>query len=213
MEAFYCGFERIQCTDWDFIVKLDGDVGLEAEYFETCFQRFAADPTLGICGGVMYCENAGTLNLEPHPLSHVRGAIKLYSRCCWTAIGGLIRNTGWDTIDEIHTGMLGLHARSFPDLKVIHYRRTGAAVGVWRDNVKNGRADYVSGYHPLFLAVKCAKRLFQKPYLVKSLAHAYGYVSSYARRMPRVENKDLVRYIRTQQLRRLVFINSSSGHE
>ena len=208
MEAFYSGYERLQSDDWNFIVKLDGDVGLEPDYFERCFQRFAEDPTLGICGGVMYCEENGELKLDEQPLFHVRGAMKLYSRSCWTAIGGLIKNTGWDTVDEVHAGMMGLRARSFPDIKVVHYRPTGAAAGAWQDNVKNGRADYVSGYHPVFLAVKCFNRLFQKPFVLKAIAHAYGYLSGYAKRMPRIENKELIRYVRSQQLKRLLFMST-----
>jgi glycosyltransferase involved in cell wall biosynthesis len=208
MEAFYSGYERLQSEEWDFIVKLDGDVGLQPDYFERCFQRFDADPKLGICGGVLYSEHNGELKLEEQPLCHVRGAMKLYSRSCWTAIGGLIRNTGWDTVDELHAGMLGLRTRSFPDIRVIHYRPTGAAAGEWQDNVKNGRADYASGYHPVFIAAKCFRRLFKRPYVLKASAHAYGYLSSYARKMGRIENKELIRYVRSQQLKRLLFINS-----
>jgi glycosyltransferase involved in cell wall biosynthesis len=208
MEAFYSGYERVQSEDWEFIVKLDGDVGLEPDYFERCFRRFAEDSRLGICGGVLYCEENGVLKLDQQPLSHVRGAMKLYSRSCWTAIGGLIKSTGWDTVDEVHAAMLGLRTRSFLDIKVIHYRPTGAAAGAWQDNVKNGRADYVSGYHPLFIAAKCFRRLFQRPYVLKAVAHLCGYLSSYAKKMPRIENKELIRYIRTQQLKRLVFMNT-----
>jgi glycosyltransferase involved in cell wall biosynthesis len=206
MEAFYAGYERLQCDDWDFIVKLDGDIGLKPDYFEQCFQRVAEDPALGICGGVLHCEEHGQLKLDPQPLSHVRGAIKLYSRSCWTAIGGLIRNTGWDTVDEVHAGMAGFRVRSFPELTAIHYRPTGAAAGAWQDNVKNGRADYVSGYHPLFLIAKCFRRIFQKPYVIKAIAHTWGYLDSSIKRKPRIENRELVRYLRTQQLKRLLLM-------
>jgi hypothetical protein len=205
MEAFYAGYERLQSEDWEFIVKLDGDVGLDADYFESCFERFEDDSKLGVCGGVMYCEENGQLKLDVQPMSHVRGAIKLYRRSCWTAIGGLIKSPGWDTVDEVHASMLGWRTRS---LKVIHHRPTGAAAGAWRDNEKNGRADYVSGYHPLFIVVKCFKRLFQKPYALKSIAHAYGYLSGYATRIPRVENKELIHYIRSQQMKRLFFMKT-----
>jgi len=68
----------------------------------------------------------------------------------------------------------------------------------------------VSGYHPLFILLKCFKRLFQKPYIAKSFAHAYGYLSGYAKSMPRVGNKDLIHYIRTQQMRRLRFLVASN---
>lgn len=208
MEAFYDGYERVQSQDWSFIGKLDGDVGLEADYFETCFQRFADDVKLGICGGVMHCEENGQLKLDKHPLNHVRGAIKLYRRGCWLDIGGLIKSPGWDTVDELHANMMGWHTKSFLDVRVIHYRPNGAAAGAWRDNVKNGRADYVSGYHPLFMMVKCCKRVFQKPYVAKSIAHAYGYLSGYAGGMPRIGNKHLIHYIRTQQIKRMLFLES-----
>jgi poly-beta-1,6-N-acetyl-D-glucosamine synthase len=209
MEAFHYGYERLQCEDWQFIGKLDGDVGLEVRYFETCIQRFQQDSKLGICGGEMYLEENGRLKVDKHPMHHVRGAIKLYRRACWADIGGLIRSTGWDTVDEVHANMLGWHTRSFSDLKVIHQRPTGAAAGAWRDNVKNGNADYVSGYHPLFVLLKCFKRSLQKPYVAKSLAHAHGYLSAYAKGTPRVGNKELIRYIRTQQMRRVFFLESN----
>jgi glycosyltransferase involved in cell wall biosynthesis len=209
MEAFYDGYELVRCRDWQFLGKLDGDVGLDSAYFEKCFQRFAEDSKLGICGGVMYCQENGHWKPDRHPISHVRGAIKLYRRDCWTEIGGLIRSAGWDTVDELHANMMGWHTRSFADMKVTHHRPNGAAVGAWSDNVKNGRADYVSGYHPLFMVFKCCKRLFQKPYLFKSFAHAYGYLSGYAKKTPRIGDKKLIRYIRTQQIRRLLFLENS----
>ena len=149
MEAFYSGYERLQCKDWECIAKLDGDVGLEPDYFEKCFERFREDPTLGMCGGVMYAVGEGGLKLERHPMFHVRGPIKLYRRSCWEGIGGLIKSPGWDTVDELHANMLGWRTRSFRDLKVIHYRPTGAAAGAWRDNAKNGRAANSSSAAPL----------------------------------------------------------------
>ncbi|MGB6691503.1 MAG: glycosyltransferase [Terracidiphilus sp.] len=209
MEAFHFGYERLKCQDWDFIGKLDADVFMEPGYFEACFANFANDAKLGICGGVIYSKHGGKLKLDKHPMNHVRGALKLYRRACWTAIGGLIKNTGWDTVDEIHATMLGWQTRSLPNLKVIQNRPTGAAAGAWRDNLKNGRADYISGYHPLFIVVKCLKRIFQKPYVIKSFAHVCGYVSAYTKRTPRIGNKELVRYIRTQQIKRLLFLESN----
>jgi biofilm PGA synthesis N-glycosyltransferase PgaC len=208
MEAFYDGFHQLQSADWEFIVKLDGDVGLEPDYFERCLERFEEDPKLGMCGGMMYCIKNGVLKIESHPMFHVRGPIKLYRRSCWDAIGGLIKAAGWDTVDEVQANRLGWRTRSFADLKVIHRRPTGAEQGAWRDGVKMGRAAYISGYHPVFLAAKCVKRLFQKPYLVVALAHGYGFVTGYLKRIPRAGDPALIRYIRDQQIRRLFFRES-----
>lgn len=208
MEAFYEGYQLLKSDDWQFIVKLDGDVGLESDYFQRCFERFNDDRNLGICGGVMYYPEKGTFRLESSPVFHVRGPIKLYRRACWEAIGGLIKAPGWDTVDEAQANRLGWRTRSFSDLKVIHYRRTGAEQGAWRDGVKMGRAAYISGYHPLFMMAKCVKRIFQKPYFVVAIAHGYGFVTGYLQRIPQVTDRALIRYIRNQQIRRLFLLES-----
>jgi glycosyltransferase involved in cell wall biosynthesis len=204
MEAFYEGFEALATKDWDFLVKLDGDVDLPADYFERCLDRFSRDSALGMCGGLMVHLSEGVRRPEAQPLLHVRGPIKMYRRACWDAIGGLIRAPGWDTVDEIQANRLGWRTRSFPELEVVHRRRTGAVQGAWRDAIKNGRADYVSGYHPVFMAAKCVRRLLSRPYLVVGFGQAWGYVSGYLVRLPRVPDRELIRYLRSQQLRRLL---------
>jgi len=208
MEAFYDGYHRLGSRDWEFIVKLDGDVGLEPDYFQHCFERFDDDPTLGMCGGRMYCVRDGNLKPEFHPAFHVRGPIKLYKRSCWEAIGGLITAPGWDTVDEVQANRLGWCTKTFEDLRVIHHRPTGAVQGVWRDGVKLGRAAYVSGYHPAFMIAKCFRRILQKPYFLCAIAHFYGFVSGYLKRIPRVDDRAFIRYIRDQQIRRLFLLQS-----
>jgi hypothetical protein len=44
--------------------------------------------------------------------------------------------------------------------------------------------------------------------LLKGLAHAHGYFSGYALKIPQVQNKDLIRYVRNQQIRRLLRMKS-----
>jgi biofilm PGA synthesis N-glycosyltransferase PgaC len=56
--------------------------------------------------------------------------------------------------------------------------------------------------------VKCFARLFRKPYVVNAIAQAYGFFSGYTKRIPRVEDPALVRYIRNQQMRRLLMMKS-----
>ncbi len=208
MEAFYYGYESLRSQNWDFIVKLDGDVGLAPDYFEKCFDHFAKDSRLGIGGGRMYRIKNDRLELEDHPVFHVRGPIKLYKAACWSAIGGLVKAPGWDTADELKANMLGWHTCTFPEIQVIHYRPTGAAQGAWKDGVKNGRADYIIGYHPLFMTAKCLKRLFQPPYLIDAIAHGYGFMTGYWKKIPRVEDRALIHYIRSQQMRRLFLRDS-----
>ena len=89
LKAFYKGYSRIDNPNWDFLVKLDGDLSFAEGYFERCFTYFEKNPKLGIGGGIILNMIEGKLVPEKHPLFHVRGATKIYSRDCWDDIGGL----------------------------------------------------------------------------------------------------------------------------
>ena len=208
ISSFYDGYALIQSTAWEFLVKLDADLSFPPDYFERCFAEFAKDRALGIGGGGIYHEVDGRVELEETPQFHVRGATKIYRRECWDELGGLLRAPGWDTIDELKANMLGWTTRSFPDLRVSHHRFTGGADGAWKDSVKNGRANYITGYHPLFMLFKCVRRLAQKPYLSGSVGLMWGYLSGYWKRLPQVQDPKLIRYTRTQQMRRLLLLSS-----
>lgn len=208
VDAFYDGYSRVNCTDWNFLTKLDADLSLPPDYFERCFAEFANSPRLGIGGGVIYHDLEGTLTCEGTPMFHVRGATKIYRRECWDKIGGLVRAPGWDTVDELKANMLGWESRSFPDIGVLHYRFTGSAEGAWKNALKDGRANYTAGYHPLFMIMKCASRILKPPYLTGSLGLMLGFIGGYWKRAPRVEDDGFITYVRRQQMRRLLLLES-----
>jgi len=203
--AFYKGYETLAGVDWDFLVKLDGDVGLAPDYFERCFEEFERDPKLGIGGGDICNFIDGEWKVEENPRFHVRGATKIYRRACWNDIGGMERGAAWDTLDEVKANMKGWSTRSFSRLQVAHYRYTGAANGSWQNAVKKGEWNYISGYHPLFMAMKCVKRVVRKPLIAGSAGLLYGYLLALFRRVPQVGDKQLIRYVKQQQFRRLTF--------
>ncbi len=203
IEAFYSGFEALHCRDWDFMCKLDGDLSFEPSYFEGTFKKFAASPKLGIGGGFLYHVENGEKTLERHPTFHVRGGAKIYRRACWEAIGGLWVGPGSDTVDEVKANMLGWGTMSFIDLQMEHHRWTGAAYGKWGGIAKNGKTDYVSGYHPLFVLAKAIARMPQRPFVIGSVALIYGYLAAYLEKVPRVDDPDLIRYLQRQQLAKL----------
>ena len=203
MEAFYDGYNNAKSENWEFVVKLDGDLSFAPDYFERCFGYFLQDPQLGIGGGEIHHEVSGELKLEANPRFHVRGATKIYKRGCWEAIGGLWPAPGWDTIDEVKANMLGWKTYSFPDLRLLHHRFTGSEEGLFRDRVKHGVACYVSGYHPLYVTVSCLRRLTKKPYIVGSFGIMYGFLKSHIVRPKRLKDRVYLAYIRGQQLRRL----------
>jgi biofilm PGA synthesis N-glycosyltransferase PgaC len=206
VDAFYDGFAQIGSVDWDYVVKLDGDLSFAPDYFERCIARFHKDAKLGIGGGTVCKKANGQLTPEStiDPAFHVRGATKIYRRQCWDQIGGLIRAPGWDTVDEVKANMLGWVTYSFPEIQVHHHRPAGQAQGAWKDSVKNGLANYIAGYHPLFSFLKCVRRLPCKPYVIGSIGLMWGFLSGYVKKVPQVEDREFIRYFQQQQMRRLL---------
>jgi poly-beta-1,6-N-acetyl-D-glucosamine synthase len=208
IRAFLRGVKEIHAKDWEFIVKLDGDLSFAEDYFARCFDEFRNDPSLAVGGGKICHQDGKVLQGDNAPKFHVRGATKIYRRAYWEAAGGVPPVTGWDTIDEVKANMLGWTTRTFPELSVMHRRETGSADGAWRNWCKNGRANYITGYHPLFMLLKCVKRIPQQPIFLSAFGLFCGYWGGYLQRVPRVPDKPLIRYVRGQQIRRLLLQKS-----
>jgi biofilm PGA synthesis N-glycosyltransferase PgaC len=208
IDAFYDGYNSLQTNAWDFLVKLDGDLTFSPDYFQRCFECFTSEPRLGIGGGDLYHKLNGRLKLEVNPRFHVRGATKIYRRACWEAIGGLRRMVGWDTIDEVKANFLAWKTYSFKDIHVLHHRLTGSADGLLRDQVKHGLICHIVGYHPLFVVASCFNRLVRKPYVIGSVGVLFGFLKGQVTHVPRVNEPQMIRYLRKQQLRRLCGLRS-----
>ena len=213
MEAFYEGYlhlttlnDGLSTNSWQFLAKFDGDLSFAPDCFEQCLSRFAGNPKLGIGGGLICNQVNGQVEAESKvdPAFHVRGATKIYRRECWEQIGGLISAPGWDTVDEVKANMLGWTTATFADLKLIHHRPAGMAYGRWSNLIKNGRANYVAGYHPLFMLLKCVRRSFEKPFLIEGCGLWLGFVSGYLKRVPQLPDKRVIKYFRREQMNRLL---------
>jgi glycosyltransferase involved in cell wall biosynthesis len=205
IEAFYDGYASLGVKEFDFLVKLDGDLSFDADYFKNCFKHFKSEPNLGIGGGMICILKDGRIEEDAigDPPFHVRGATKIYRRACWDRISPLERAPGWDTVDEVKANMLGWTTRTFRDLSLLQLKPTGRADGNWRNWIKNGRANYVTGYHPAFMLAKCIKRTFSRPPFLESAALWYGFISGYLSDIPQVEDKNAIQYLRKEQVRRL----------
>ena len=203
VETFYEGYKRLEGVAWDFLIKLDADLSFAPDYFQRCLQEFERDSNLGVGGGALYNLTPGGPEFEPHPWFHVRGATKIYRRACWEQIDGIWPGPGWDTLDELKANMVGWSTRTFRGVEAYHHRMTGAAEGGWSDNVKNGRGNYVVGYHPLYVLARCIHRLGRKPYVLGSIGMLYGFIAARWGHLCRVDDPVLIRYIRQQQLNRL----------
>jgi poly-beta-1,6-N-acetyl-D-glucosamine synthase len=185
--AFNVALEGFDVAGFDFIGKLDGDVELPPDYFERLLANFDLNPKLGIaCGELVERFDDGWRRI-PVPAHHVHGALKLYRRSCFQAIGGVRNTLGWDTIDEVTARALGYHTRSYRDIVVKHHRHWGSADGTLRGRARHGRAAWILGYTPTWVTIRSLKLMTVRPVGVSGISFLYGYVYAAILRSPRTD--------------------------
>lgn len=166
IQAFHKGFETID-ADYDIIVKLDADLILPDNYFETILNHFKKDDKIGMVGGFAYIEKNGQWILENlTDKDHIRGAFKAYRKECFLEIGNLKPAMGWDTVDELLCKFYGWKVITDESLKVKHLKPTGANYNK-SARFKQGEAFYSLGYGFVITAIASAKLaiLKRKPLL------------------------------------------------
>jgi biofilm PGA synthesis N-glycosyltransferase PgaC len=115
----------------DFILRLDADISFAPNFVELLLEEFARDPRLGIGSCVLMEMHRGRWHEVHGPSFHTRGAVKMYSRACFAAIGGLYGGLGWDTLDEVRAMMKGFITRSFDHIIVRPALPVAAGAARW----------------------------------------------------------------------------------
>ena len=216
VDAFTFGYEKIRDEEYDFLGILDADVSFEPFYYEHMLKKLLKDDRLGIVGGQKYEMVNGRLEHLRCSSDSVPGPFQLFRRACFEETGGFtpIPEGGEDAIIETRARLHGWKVRSFPEYRVYHYRPTGtASFGILSARFVEGIQEYIIGYHPLFELLKCFSRIFQKPFLVSSLARFTGYVWAALKRRQRPVPDDFVRYLRSEQLGRIKSVISGRGDQ
>ena len=194
-------------SDYTHVGKLDGDIELPPDYYERLLTEFGSDSGLGITGGTLAELSGGVWKIQRKPLHHVRGALKVYSRECFEAIGGIYEMLGWDGIDEVLARMGGYETRSLPGLVARHHRPLGSTQGLLRGHVRTGRCMYIEGYPAMWITARSIKAATSRPYIASGVAHLVGYIDAAVRRVPRFDvegyRQHLHRELRTRASDRL----------
>ncbi|HWI95841.1 MAG TPA: glycosyltransferase family A protein [Solirubrobacterales bacterium] len=195
--AFNWALATLDLDDYTHVGKLDADIELPAEYFQLLLDRFESDSRLGIAGGGLLERGRSGWQLTKVPANHVRGALKLYGRECFNAIGGVEERLGWDTIDETYARMHGFHTRSFtvPGLTARHHRPVATRGGALRGRARHGQCAYILRYGGWWVTLRSFKVACARPYGLTGLAFFYGYARSAARREERVDDERFRRFV------------------
>ena len=202
IQAFHKGFETLD-EEYDVIVKLDADLILPNNYFETILNIFEKDATIGMAGGFAYIEKNGEWILENlTDKDHIRGAFKAYRKACFQQIGNLKPAMGWDTVDELLSKFYGWKVVTDASLIVKHLKPTGANYNKTA-RYKQGEAFYTLGYGFLITSIASAKLAMMKKKPLLFLDYIKGFWKAKAAKTPLLVNAEQAKFIRKYRLKKM----------
>jgi poly-beta-1,6-N-acetyl-D-glucosamine synthase len=203
--AFYAGLKTAPLEDFDYVCKLDTDLDLPVRYFELLMQRMESDPRIGTTSGKPWFVHPQSGALAPEICGDEMsvGMTKFYRVTCFLEIGGFVRQVMWDGIDCHRARMLGWIAESVDDepLRFVHLRPQGASQkGIWTGRLRKGFGQYFMGTSPLYHLAVVIYHLPAYPAFIGSAAMLWGYFRSWLRRLPRYDDLEFRRFLRSYQL-------------
>ncbi|TDE51397.1 glycosyltransferase family 2 protein [Flavobacterium sp. GT3P67] len=202
IQAFHKGFETLD-EEYDVIVKLDADLILPNNYFETILNIFEKDATIGMAGGFAYIEKNGEWILENlTDKDHIRGAFKAYRKACFQQIGNLKPAMGWDTVDELLSKFYGWKVVTDASLIVKHLKPTGANYNKTA-RYKQGEAFYTLGYGFLITSIASAKLAMMKKKPLLFLDYIKGFWKAKAAKTPLLVTEEQAKFIRKYRLKKM----------
>jgi glycosyltransferase involved in cell wall biosynthesis len=205
VHAFNAGLERVQSLEFEVIGNLDADISFGPDYLQFLIEKFSTDQRLGVAGtpfveGDDYDSARDSFEGE----NHVAGGCQLFRRQCFQDIGGYIPNPagGIDWIAVTTARMKGWKTRSFPEKRFHHYRTLGTAEkSNWAASFSYGQKDYYLGGSPVWQLFRVVYRSTKRP--LEGVALLSGYCCAAARRMKRPVSRELMRFHRGEQLKKL----------
>ena len=197
VRAFNAGLAELEPLP-DVVVKLDADISLDPDHFETLLAEFEANARLGVASGTCYEVQADGNWQQRHVTGPgVWAAARAYRRECLSDILPLDERMGWDTLDLVKANVMGWETEIFYDLGFRHHRpegkRDGHSLRTW---TIQGEASHYMDYRVSYLFARTLFQSLRNPAAVGLLA---GYARARVRRLPRCPDSELRAYVRRQQ--------------
>lgn len=208
VHAIMMGYELLKQISFDYLAILDADIKLPRNYYEYILGKFASDERLGVASGIYH----NLINGKPEAVLHDRRstpkAIQVFRRELFEKIGGFLPLPygGEDTVSCFMARMAGWKVWSFPEISALHLKPTGTGMtkSCLAVRFNQGICEYNLATHPLFFLLKAIRRAFlEKPLIFGSMARVAGYLWAATRRDKTLLPKNVVNFLRKEQLDRV----------
>lgn len=207
VHAVNAGLERVNSLQFEIIGNLDADVSFEPDYMGFLMQKFSEEPELGVAGtpftqGGDYDSSQDSFEGE----NYVAGPCQLFRYRCFQDIGGYVPNPagGVDWIAVMSARMKGWKVQSFPEKRFHHYRTLGTAEkGILGASFSYGERAYYLGGSPIWNLFRGIYRMTKRPFLFGGMALMSGYCWAAIRRVKRPVPREMIRFHRREQMKKL----------
>ena len=203
--AFNAGYERVKDLDFDVVGNLDADVSFEPDHFEFLIGRMQENPQFGVVGAP-FREGEFQYDYRYSNIENVWGGCQLFRRECFQEIGGYMPLKGGciDHVAVLSARMHGWPTRTFTEKYCMHHRQMGTAQrGRLKARFNVGVKDYSVGNHPLWELFRTLYQMKHRPFIVGGLALGWGYARALLSRREIAIPRDLVDFVRREQMQRL----------
>lgn len=207
IHAFHEGYQSLD-DSYDVICKFDADLIFPNNYLEKISEIFQTDSTCGMAGGFCYIEKNGEWILENLTnKDHIRGALKAYTKACFSDINGLRKTMGWDTVDEIIAQHKGWKVKTDESLRVKHLKPTGKAYSA-KSRFKQGEAFYKMRYGFLLTVIASAKLGLKKknfPFFKNTIQGYFKAKNNNTSYILSEEEGEFIRNLRWKNIKKKIF--------
>lgn len=199
IQAFNDGLDSIELSEFDYICKLDADLGILEGYFEEIMECMEADPLLGNMSGKTYINVQGD-KWVPERMGdeNAIGAAKFYRRACFEDIGGFVPQVCWDGIDGHTCRMKGWKAisRDKESLRLSHYRPMGSShIGLWEGRKRWGLGKYYMGSSVFYVLAVSVYRMAERPFVLGGIGIFVGYVGAWKSGLKRYGTREYLKHL------------------
>jgi glycosyltransferase involved in cell wall biosynthesis len=207
VHAINAGQARVADLPYQVIACLDADIQFDSDYFAYLLGKLCTDPELGLVGTPFMEQSGETYDYRLVSPDHVSGACQVFRRSCYEAIGGYVPLKGGaiDSVASISARMKGWKTHTFTDKISSTHRPMGTAeCSPIQARFQLGVRDYAIGNHPVWELFRCVNQARQKPYVLRGMALAAGYLCAVIRRAERPVSRELMKFYRREQMHRLL---------
>ena len=208
--AFNAGLALLASDDYEVVGNLDADITFDPDYLKFLLDKMEVDPKLGVVGTPFVDDHDNpqthSYNHRFAQLEHVSGACQLFRRKCFEDVGGYVpvRGGAIDWIAVTTARMKGWKTRTFTEKVCFHHRPLGTGTHsklmvYWH----YGKKAYYVGGHPLWIFMRAAFQLRQKPWVLCGCLFLGGAFCGWITRTPRAVTPELMRFHRHEQLSRM----------